>query len=189
MDCRKNLDARNAKERSNLIMAAYAEPADMLALFDARSLGALVKDDGTRGSPTELLTDPNLAAALAAASGRVEAAMLHGGRYSVADLESLTDNSLAYLKKLVCDVAFVTVWSRRPFDELKGISQVCFDHSEAALESLRQGREVFNLTAQIAAGLPPAPTGPTRVQLHQLNTIAGRARGRFYPDYVLPGNR
>jgi hypothetical protein len=163
-------------------MSSYATPADMLALKDARTVGALVKDDGTRASATALATDPNLLAALQAASGEVEAAVMQGGRYTVADLQALTDNSAAYLKELVCKIAWARLWARRPYDK---------EHAEAireaqdALEMLRLGKHVFNLPAQINAGTPTI-TGPSVVEYQQLNTIVGRSRGKFYPLKVEP---
>lgn len=166
---------------------AYASASDLIARKDARTLGDLVSDDNLRAEQVDLATNTVLLAALDDASGEVDAALMQGKRYSAADLADLTGNSLAYLKRITCDIAFALLWNRRGYTG-SDAQQAAIEDSRKALERLRKGENVFNLEAQKDAGLP-AITGATRVQRQQLNLIAGKARGHFYPHETLPNNR
>ena len=70
-------------------------------------------DDGTQATLTQMETNARLAAALMAASGQVESALLASKRYSVADLEALNGASVQYLKQLVADLAFYKLLTAR----------------------------------------------------------------------------
>src|SRR5512135_2358344 len=96
---------------------SYASPADFLIFADAQVLGDLADDLGNRVTPSGLLTDPKLAAALQAASGRVEKSLLHAGKYSLADLQAIPDgtNVSWRLKEIVCGLAVQTMVGRRMY--------------------------------------------------------------------------
>ena len=53
---------------------SYASPSEMKARYDARRLGELVKDDGTKATPVQLDTDTVLQAALDDGHGLIDAA-------------------------------------------------------------------------------------------------------------------
>jgi phage gp36-like protein len=167
-------------------MPAYATPADLIQRKDARTVGNLASDTGTTVALPALLEDPNVLAALADASGKIESALLVGERYSIVDLQSLEDNSLAYLKRITCDIAFALMYERRPYSDSKDRAKA-FDAANDALEALRQGRNVFTLTSQIGATVPEVAT-PTLVQYNNLRTIVARTCNRFYPRKVFPTN-
>jgi len=130
----------------------YASPADYLARVDVRLTGDLARDDGTEASPAELLTDPNLAAALADASGIVEACVLTSQRYSVADLGVLTGNSLAFLKRIICGLAVQCMRWRRGYMEES--SYPLYKEAARWLDELHDGREIFAFAETARAGLP-----------------------------------
>lgn len=168
-------------------MAAYAEPADMIARYDVRTLGDLVADDGTRVDATTLLTDDNLQAALDDASGEFEAAMQQLRRYTPAELAALTGNSLALRKRIVCKLAMGMLWERRQYIDLEKAEEA-MDAARKIMERLRKGEILFDVTANVEAGVPEAVT-PTVQSIRLQNLIVDRSRGRngYYPARVLPG--
>jgi phage gp36-like protein len=173
-------------------MAAYATPADLVARYDARTLGDLAADGGLRVSEASLLTDDNIQAALDDASGEIEAALLQGQRYTVADLAGLTGNSAKYLARITCQIAFGYLWGRRPWSEAwEDPRNEAMSRAKKALELLRTGENIFDVQAVKDAGVPES-TGPTRVEIRNLNSIVDRCRlGRngYYPVRVTPNNR
>ncbi len=54
-------------------MPRYADPADLAARFDIRTIGQLSTDDGQELSRTAVIDHVNVKSALDDASGRVEA--------------------------------------------------------------------------------------------------------------------
>jgi phage gp36-like protein len=136
-------------------MASYASASDMLTRYDPRPIGDLVKDDGSRASPSTLLNDPVLAAALQDASGLVDSATLVGGRYSPGDLAGLapTDNTTLFLKRLVCDLAYGLLISRRGYSRADQLAQAPnYQEALALLEKLRAGELIFDIPDVINAG-------------------------------------
>ena len=118
---------------------------------DARIVGQLLNDDDTVVAPSDLDDNPTLLAALADASGMVEAACLQAGRYQISDLQNLTDNSQAFLARLVCDLTLSLLRRRRAYeaDDLKE-----YEQANETLERLRKGELVFTVQADIDAGNP-----------------------------------
>lgn len=167
---------------------AYATPQDLLARYDARTVGDLCGDANTRISQPALATDPNLQAALEDASGEIDGALLQGERYSVNDLTGLTGNSKNLLTRICCDIAFGLLWNRRAW--LRGGNEEPIagpERGQHALERLRKGENVFNLGPTTDAGLPNN-VGPSTIDLQNLNTITGQTRN-YYPLRFLPNNR
>lgn len=167
---------------------SYATAADLVKRKDARLLGQLCSDDGTTVPADQLEDDANLLAALDDASGEIEAALLQGQRYTVADLEGLSGNSAAYLARLCCDIAFGYLFDRRPNFVDDPRYEQAMENRRKALDRLRLGEHIFNIDSAKEAGVPYVG-GPTRVERRQQNRIASRARGHFYPNEVLPENR
>lgn len=165
---------------------AYATPQNMLERFDVRHLSDLVSDADTgRLQKPELLSHPNLQAALDDAAGQIEAALLKGERYSIADLESLTANSRQYLIRLNCQIAIGLLWQRRPWSDNDQRADA-LDKAEKGLKELSRGEAVFDLAAQKDAGLPRIHT-PAVSTINRLNLVVDRARAGFYPSRLLPG--
>ena len=118
----------------------------------------------------------------------VEAALLVGNRYSVADLQGLTDNSLGLLKRVVCDIAMALLADRRPGwnpERSKALHEAADDH----LERLRKGENTFNIQASMDAGEPVAD-GPTAMgyDFQHLNLFRDRAT-RFFGPRLMPFGR
>lgn len=159
-------------------MAAYATADDLLARNDRNVVAQLCGDDGHQVPDEDLAADPNLLAAIADASGDVEAALLVGERYSVADLEGLTGNSLAKLKRIVCTMAMAYLLERRPIVHVANAQQL-MERAEQYLEQLRTGQRIFNVEDDLAKQTPTV-NGPTSVKLRELNMVTERMN-RYFP--------
>ncbi len=128
---------------------AFATPADLLARYDYRTVGELVVDDDTQPTYASLLTNPTIEAILSDASGQIETAVMVGNRYTIEELDSLTDNSQAKLVRMTCDLAFYLISQRRPTGDQE------FPLYEEAMEllgMLRKGEAVFNVFENKQAG-------------------------------------
>lgn len=148
---------------------SYATPSDMLARYDARRLGDLVNDDGTRATSTALLTDPNLQAALDDASGMLDAAIQRGQKYTVQDIASIVAattssnplyNSYKLLVRLCCDLAYGLLVGRRAYNATDTAAQAPrYVEALRQLQLLEDGEWVFLTPGAIAYGFKvPTPT-------------------------------
>lgn len=139
----------------NSASAPYLTPGDFLLRKDVSAVAALVVDaqdvGSTPPSASALATDPTVAAALASASGEVEAAATKGGKYLPSDLQALTGNSLEYLKSLVAAIAFERLREKRG-SEFPPLPD--YDRAQKALESIEDGKAVFAFAEVEQAGLP-----------------------------------
>lgn len=167
---------------------AYATAAQMITRYDARTIGELVADDGTRVTGATLLADPNLAVALDDASGQIDAALMQSNRYSADDLSGLTGNSAAHLQRITCDLAMGYLYARRPMYDVDSY-QKFMELGNKILTQLRKGENVFNLSSQKDAGTPSVD-GPTTVDYARLNLLPDRIK-HFFPSRGsrLPTNR
>lgn len=157
---------------------SYATPAQMLQRKDARTLGDLVADDDRQVDATDLLTDANLQAALDDASGDIEAALLVGGKFTPAQLAALTGNSQKHLIRICCEVAMFHLLNRRPSsnpEQWETYQKI----RESTLDPLRKGINVFNIEANIEAGVVSQRV-PTVTDYEELNLWRDRMTG-FYP--------
>lgn len=163
---------------------AYADASDIKARKDVRTLGDLVGDADTRATSVELDTDTVLATALQDASGIIDAAVFHAGRYSADDLNGLTGNSLALLKRLTCDIAYTLLRRRRGYTGDEGEDLAEFKQADQMLERLRKGERVFDVAEVIDAGNTQVVTiTPTIVA--QQNTVVSVA-DRYFPTRPYP---
>jgi phage gp36-like protein len=161
-------------------MTAFATAADMIARYDARTLGDLVTDDGNQVAENALAANPKMTAALATATGQIKAAVLRAERYTTAELEALTGESQQYLKDLTCQIAFWCLWRRRPYIDDQQRNEVKASADEA-LELLRTGAHVFDIDRQKDAGTPKVET-ITRAEVeNDWSLFVDQARGNFYP--------
>lgn len=167
-------------------MSAYASPADMIARYDVRQLGDLVRDDGERATSDELLTDTVMQTALDDAAGEIEAACMQSQRYTATELASLTGNSRNYLNRLNCMLAFANLWNRRQWGTMHDDQRdEANNQAKKQLERLRKGEHVFDLEPQKDAGLPSVST-PTVAQITQQNYVVDACRRGYYPARRLP---
>jgi len=134
----------------------YATPTDLMTFVDARLIGDLCEDAGNRLTPTQILADPNVAAALSAAAGTINAAVLVGARYTVAQLEAVTGDDAVFIQMLNSWLAFGVLCGRRGRDPKE---QPEYVQSLETLEQIKKGAEMFNV-------------GPGQNQVPQTNFIS-----------------
>jgi phage gp36-like protein len=130
---------------------SYASPSDLLLRFDNNLLGMLVNDNSVQQTPTQLLTNAPLQAALDDASGAIESALYTAYKYTANDLQNLTHNSASLLKRITCDIAIVYLCQRRGYDykDKFPMSETSFE----ILQKLRYGERVLDFADNEQAGL------------------------------------
>lgn len=163
-------------------MAAYATASDLIARYDVEIVGELATDNRAPLSRSDVLSHPNVAAALLSASGEIDVALRAGHRYSPAQLQSLDDNSRAHLRDIVCAFAMTRLFHRRPgvhADLAKAIREQAAEFKKA----LADGNDIFGLasdTSHLDASVPQV-TGPTATEIYNRNFFPARAAGRYLP--------
>lgn len=167
---------------------AYATAQDLIDRYDPRLLGDVASIDGTQVSSSGLLTNPRVAQCLEDAEGEINAAVTVGQRYAPADLTAMTGADAAHLQRICCEIAWYLLLSRRIIVVTDEYLKMAGDKYADHLENLRQGKRVFAIVDVREAGLPTLAT-PSSVDLNNLNTIAARSRGHFYPARVMPAGR
>lgn len=170
-------------------MTAFADSDDMLARYDARDLGNMCSDDGNRIAEIDLGTNDKMTAALDSATGWVKSAVQQGYRYTDSQLAAITDEGLALLKDITCQIAYWILMRRRPFLKADDVRRVYKEESDDMLDKLRHGLYVLDVQVAQEAGLPSAET-ITRVDIQtNWNLAVDQGRGRVYPRRRTYGNR
>lgn len=157
----------------------YASAADLIARYDVRTIGDLCEDSGVRQTPTQILADPNVSAALDDATGTVNAAIFVANRYTPEQIAGLTNAGLAFLKRLTADLAFLYLVERRGTDVRK---MPQWARVQESLDRIRHGDNVFDLTGAEVDGLPTVGF-PTTQQFADL------ALERDYASRIFPVRR
>lgn len=160
---------------------AYADGEDLTARYDIDLIGDLATDDRETLSRSSVATHPHVLTALEDASGEVEAALLAGGRYTVAQLQGLSGPAASHLKAIVCGLTMVALHERRPeaVDE-KTIERLTKRATEA-IRALKRGENVFGLEEHIEAGRTLL-RGPSAIDITNRNGLASRMSGRYFPN-------
>lgn len=171
-------------------MASYASASDLLARFDNTVVAQLCADDDQEVPAEDLATNTNLLAALADASGDVESAMLIGERYTTAQLDALTGNSLGKLKRITSTIAMAYLLERRPVVHLSNAEKL-LERAEQYLEQLRTGQRIFNVTDNVVDKQLPTISGPTTAKYDELRLLPDRMVTRYFPEQAnrLPTTR
>jgi hypothetical protein len=166
--------------------------ADLLVDGDERIIGEFLSDDGDMLTRDEILSSTILTDAsngiLARAMGRVEAALLSGGRYTTLDMARLTVGSLAYLKEIGSVVA-LSILVKRRIGLHAEFAKGCWELAESHLESLRTGKELFTLADPVTnltdGSVEQAAVVDTSlltwINCRDINTLADQCYKRF-PD-------
>jgi phage gp36-like protein len=169
-------------------MAAYASGSDLTVRYDIDLVGDLATDDRATLNRANVPGHPAVAAALLDASGEIDVALQAGGRYTPAQLASLTGNSAYHLKRIACDIAMALLFRRRPSIR-PDIAETLLKQSTEHLDRLREGENVFGIPEVIEAGTLELATAST-VQVEALNLIPERM-SRYFPrtDQRMPRQR
>jgi phage gp36-like protein len=160
-------------------VAAFATSADLVARYDFNEVAEMASDVDSPAS--DLANSARITAALEDASGRIESSALVGGFYTVADLAGLTGNSLSFLKRITCDLAYSFLLQARPGKYSDETRKQIFEQAEAWLKQLRSGQNIFNIVRIVSASVPSVD-GPTAVEHQRLNVITERTHN-FYPSH------
>lgn len=142
--------------------AAYVTPEEFLARYDARLIADLVSDSDNSVPIDQLPGNSKLLAALADASGIVEAAVLSGGRYDSSDLASLSGNNRALLVRIVSDLAYLLLKDRRGY-LLDDRAHHIMSRVDDWLKRLRNGEWIFSYESAKSAGARRAISGDGRL--------------------------
>jgi len=160
-------------------MTAYATGTDLIARYDVDLIGDLATDDRETLDRDLVASNVKVATALADGSGEVEVALMAGGRYTIAQLQSLTGNSLNHLKQIVCGLAMAALYRRRPEAARREMIEDLTRDAREAIRSLRRGENVFGIAENIEATVPEL-TGPSAIDLEERNDVTVRM-GRYFP--------
>lgn len=134
---------------------SYLTPLEFLKRVDVGTVGDLCTDTKVRLTQTQLLSDPNLQAALDDAAGDVEAACMVGGKYTPADLAALMAKpsvGRSTLFRIITAIAKVYLVERRPGtsvpeDFLRGL-----ERAQTILAAISKGTEIFPFQETADAG-------------------------------------
>lgn len=134
-------------------LSSYCTAAQFVERYDWRTVGQLLTDGGpVPASSAAVEGDVKLGKLLKQASGKLEAAALAGGRYTVADLQELVgSNQGEFLAGLVADLTIGLVYRRRPDMTTEAPPQA--DEADNLLEALARGEKLFGLRAAVDASV------------------------------------
>lgn len=164
-------------------MPTYVSASDLTARFDERDIQQLVIDDSSDGATVDVTTNARVTAALDDAEGEVIAALRKGGRYEAEQLAALTGVDLAYLKRIICDIAMVHLLRRRPTFAPE-VFKAYDDIRKGHIKDLQDGNSVITADEPAAAVAGAISNeGPSLVQWDQLNLW--RDRSRYFPQRYL----
>lgn len=135
--------------------SSYVTPEQFLARRDIRAVQQLLPDGPPQGvvlPPVEAVTThPVLIAALEDASGQVRAACETANRYTAEELDTLGAANDPFLIRLVCDLAFGLLLTRRSRPVEAG-NYPEIERAEQWLALLRFGERVLNVQSAKDAG-------------------------------------
>lgn len=164
-------------------MPTYVSASDLTARFDERDIQQLVIDDSSDGATVDVTTNTRVTAALDDAEGEVIAALRKGGRYEAAELDALTGADLAYLKRIICDIAMVHLMRRRPTFSPE-VYKAYDDIRKGHIKDLQDGNSVITADEPAAAEAGAVNNeGPSVAQWDQLNLW--RDRSNYFPQRYL----
>ena len=161
--------------------AASATGADLLARYDVDLVGDLATDDRETQDRDLVPTLPKVLVALEDASGEVQAGLLAGGKYTVAQLDGLTGIARSHLKRIVCGLAMAALYQRRPEAADGEMIDRLTKDSRDALLAIRRGENVFGLQEEINASVLSIG-GPSVIDYQDRNDLTFRMN-RYFPSY------
>jgi phage gp36-like protein len=159
----------------------YATANDFLERYDARLIGDLVSDDGTRVEVGDLPANAVVLAVLNDAGATVDAAVYVGNRYTPAQMSDLSDTAAAFVRRLVCDLALLYIKRRRGrFDPEKDAALL--REVNDTLGALRDGKDLLLLTNQSEAQASTVElVRPELISVNRPRTIQNQTQN-YYPN-------
>jgi hypothetical protein len=155
--------------------------SDLAKRFDVRDIQELVVDDNSDPSIVDVTTDTIVSELLSDARGEVVAALRRAGRYNDTDLENLSDENAAYLKRIVCEIAMLHLLRRRPRfspQVLDAYEKIRAGH----LKDLQEGNSILSPADETEAAGRVSTDAPSIGQWNTVNMAVDHARrgGRGY---------
>jgi hypothetical protein len=134
---------------------AWATGDDLVAYYDATTIGQMLKDDRTAVVAADVPTHPVIGRLLSMATGEVNSALNQAQRYSDAQLAAMPDSSLEYLRWLTVAIA---VWHLRQRRLNTNPEQQALDKKivDEHLNRLRKGEWVLGVPENQEAGIGEA---------------------------------
>lgn len=178
----------------------YCTVAFFLERYDVRTVAQYLSDNNVPLTPIEITTSPAMLALLQEASGIVEAFVLKGTRYSVADLQLLANlavdgspkanplNTTEMLYGIVAGITMFLVWERRPLRYAQHPMPMRSELAWEQVKALGEGAQIFGLLETAQAGEPP-PQFMTNAQIFKRNFSSNQAKAYFgdRAQYQVPG--
>jgi len=160
--------------------------ADMLERFDYRLISQQLSDSNVPYTSAQLLTSQQLTNIITDGEGLVISALYVAYKYTAADLAALDTDSLLVLKRIIADIAFIYICSRRGYDYKAKMPLV--EDSYEQLQKLRNGERVLNIPGNEEAGLTQNSTlgsfFTTQVNAGLITTVT-----RYFPEPIWTQNR
>lgn len=168
--------------------AIFVTGSDLLARADRRDIAELAVDTDSPVDDVAIATSPNVLVALEDAEGEVIANLQAGGRYTVAQLQLLEGSALSFLKRMICEIAVLHLYRRRPswkpeiLDAYEKLSQMY-------LRRISKGDAIFggDESADRLEASRASVDGPTLSEINDLNYIADRSG--YFRKRILPNGR
>ncbi len=163
--------------------------ADMLTRFDYRLIGQQLSDSNVPYNYADLTTgagSQQLSDIITDGEGIVISALYTAYKYTAQDIAGLDKDSLFILKRIIADIAFIMICSRRGYDYKSKMPLV--EDSYLQLQKLRNGERVLNIPGNEEAGLTQNDTlgglVSTQVQAGLITTVT-----RYFPEPIFTQNR
>lgn len=160
-------------------MAALATGEDLIERFDVETLQGLISSNGQTIPRDQVAGHSRITTALESASGRVEAALRAGDRYSPTQLATLAGNSLAHLVNMVCTIAMADLLRYKPGTH-KELQEQLSARAEDHLKLLMDGKNVLGLEEHVEAGLLDHATSPETGGVFSENLRMSNLRGHLF---------
>lgn len=164
----------------------YLTAAQLLQFKDARAVGQLCEDSNTQLSPTQIASDPNVAAALSAASGMAEMFLLGSQRYTPTDIQNLNGVSQQFLQSLLADITMYKLYGRRdaPMPPETVVQQ--YEKAIENLTKLSTGELILSFLEAASAGTAEdVDLGPSQILTR--NLLSSRSQRAIGPRYNIRG--
>lgn len=168
-------------------MPEIVSAADLTTRYDARSIAALASDTGTPIWTDDIANDMKVLTAIDDAEGNVFGYLMSNGRYTVEQLAALEGSRLAYLKRIICDMAMLHLLQRRPkvdealFNQLRAVVD---DH----IKQIKNGESILQNDDRSLDSTRVSVDGVSYQDLAQKNSVRIRTQ-RYFGLPELPRGR
>lgn len=168
---------------------SWATGEDLVAYYDATTIGQMLKDDRTTVQAADVPNHPVVNRILLLSTGEVNSALMQSNRYSQDQLESMGASSVEHLKNITCAVAMWHLGERR-INNNPERQEAARKLAELHLERLRKGELVLDVAvnrdagvAQNVAYVQPGSSQNYPLLRDRMSGVAGH-----FPKKLFPGS-